>query len=98
MHLAGPYGGPKLMDHLVMPALKHRVQTLTDKITELLWPYLESHPMISDSRFSAPSTAKGEIEAVVGRLTPDEYAAATAMEYADTYYDVSLMYYPSSDA
>ena len=95
--VAGEYGGSKLMDHLIMPAFYTRARNLNEKVEELLWPYLHSHPVISDTRFNAASETcvlfpvKNDLW--VNRLSsdadPDRIAAAKAVDITQVYYDVS---------
>ena len=90
-YVAGTYGGARLMEHLIMPAFRERIPSLRNKVEELLWPYLFSHPTMCDTRFSAASstgrfypTTNDLWETLLGpNASPAELAAARAMDTAD---------------
>nr|POF02501.1 interferon-induced gtp-binding protein mx [Quercus suber] len=45
LHAAGHHTGLKLMQHFINEKFDQKCETLGQKITELLWPYLQCHPM-----------------------------------------------------
>lgn len=53
VHVAGQYTGEKLMHAFIDRSFHEIGNKLDEKLQELLWPYLQSHPSTQDPRYSS---------------------------------------------
>ncbi|WPH02703.1 interferon-induced gtp-binding protein mx [Acrodontium crateriforme] len=99
LHVTGRSTGNKLMEKYVNPAFASKSNMLDDKILELLWPFVESHPATNNPRYEAAirhdarygTLCPSWIEKVREKSLPDHLIpAASAMERADAYYEIAI--------
>nr|POF24700.1 interferon-induced gtp-binding protein mx [Quercus suber] len=57
LHAAGNHTGLKLMQHFINEKFDQKSEVLDQKVNELLWPYLECHPMTYNLNYEAKTNA-----------------------------------------
>lgn len=96
MYVAGDHTGRKLMQIYIEPAFERKETTLSEKVSDLLWPYLRTHPITYNPMFNFKTTSENgekyseriKAEAKDTDLEPHLIIAAQALDQAETYYEV----------
>jgi hypothetical protein len=52
LHVAGPYTSSRLLEEYIRPSLEKRCAMLVDKLDELLWPFVQCHPITARPEYA----------------------------------------------
>lgn len=91
VHVAGSHTAGRLFEHHIDPALDTKGDRLSEKVSDILWPYRASHPITYHGQLDSRTAEDNESSWAhkARRDREDLLPAAQALDQAEAYYDVS---------